>query len=191
MWILGVESGFHGVARRRGDRAFEPAAGGDVKLQLDEIEPGRQLRDGVFDLQPGIDLEEGETFAGRLVQELDGSGIGVPGERCQADGRRAQVGVLLRRQRDTVRLLDHLLVAALQAAITNTGGPHRAVVVGDQLHLDVSGAGDHGLDEHGVIAERVAPSDRALSKAAASWSASSTRRMPRPPPPAAALTMSG
>ncbi len=155
LWVLGVEARFHGIARRRGHRALEPPAGRDVKLQLDEIESGRQLRDGVFDLQPRVDLEEGEALARRLVQELDGAGVGVAGERRQADSGGAQVGVLLRRQRDAVRLLDHLLVATLQAAITNTGGPHRSVLVGDQLHLDVAGAGDHGLEEHGGVAERV------------------------------------
>ena len=76
---------------------IEPPTGGDVELQLDEVESGRQLRDGMFDLQAGVDLEEGEALVRRLVEELDGSGVGVAGERGQAHGGGTQVGVLLRR----------------------------------------------------------------------------------------------
>ena len=54
-----------------------------------------------------------------------------------------------------MRLLDHLLVAALHAAVADADRPHRAVVVGDQLHLDVAGVGDDALHEHGRVAERL------------------------------------
>ncbi len=154
--VLGVEARFDGIAGRRRHRSLEAPAGGDVQLQLDEIEPGRQLGHRMFHLQAGVDLEEGELPPVRLVQELDGAGVGVAGERSQAHGGRPQLGVLLVRQGDAVRLLDHLLVAPLQAAVANAGRPHGAVVVGDQLHLDVPCVGDHPLDEHGRVAERLA-----------------------------------
>ena len=51
------------VGRRR--LAFQPPAGGDVELQLDEVEPGDRLGDGVLDLQPRVDLHEREAAASR------------------------------------------------------------------------------------------------------------------------------
>src|SRR5215218_2291709 len=50
----------------------EPGAGRDVDLQLDDVEAGRRLGDGVLDLEAGVDLEEGEKLLARLVEELDG-----------------------------------------------------------------------------------------------------------------------
>ena len=58
--VLGVEPGLDGVAgeggahRLRGQRP----PGGDLQLEIDQIEPGDQLGDRVLDLQAGVDLEE-------------------------------------------------------------------------------------------------------------------------------------
>ena len=78
--VLGVEAGLDGVALGRRRLALQAAAGGDVQLQLDEVEPGRQLGDRVLDLQAGVDLEEREALLGRLVQELDRAGVLVAGD---------------------------------------------------------------------------------------------------------------
>ena len=121
--ILGVEPGLDGVALRRRRLALEPPAGGDVELQLDEVESGRQFRDGVLDLEAGVDLEEGERPVSGLVEELDRPGVVIAGRRGQADGSGAQVTILVGRQGDALRLLDHLLVAALHAAVANTRPP--------------------------------------------------------------------
>ena len=56
-------------------------------------------------------------------------------------------------ERDALGLLDHLLVAPLHAAVADTDRPHRAVGVGDELHLDVAGIGHDALHEHGRVAE--------------------------------------
>ena len=121
--VLGVQPGLDGEALRRRRLAVEAAAGGDVQLQLHEVEPGRQLGHRVLDLQPGVHLEEREALLGRLVQELDGPGVDVAGERGQAHGRGAQVAVLLRGEHDALRLLDHLLVAPLHAAVADAARP--------------------------------------------------------------------
>jgi hypothetical protein len=44
-------------------------------------------------------------------------------------------------------LLEHLLVAALEAAFALAEMQHAAVSVGEQLHLDVAGALDVALDQ--------------------------------------------
>ena len=154
--ILGVQPRFDGEALRRRRLAVQATAGGDVQLQLDEIEPRRQLGHRVLHLQPGVHLEEREVLLGRLIQELDRPGVDVAGEGDEARRRGAQVAVLLRRQGDALRLLEHLLVAALHAAVANPARPHRAVGVGDDLHLHVARALDDALHEHRRITERLA-----------------------------------
>ena len=90
-----------------------------------------------------------------LVQELDGAGVDVPGGRGQANGGGPQVAVLLGGEGDAVRLLDHLLVAPLHRAVAHPDRPDRAVRVGDDLHLDVTGLGHHSFHEHRRVAERL------------------------------------
>lgn len=51
-------------------------------------------------------------------------------------------------------LLDDLLVPALNRAFPFPDGPHRAVRVGHDLHLDVVPGGQVALAEHGRVAER-------------------------------------
>ena len=53
----------------------EGLAGGDAELQLDEVDAGDQLGDGVLDLEAGVHLEEVELAV--LVEELDGAGVDV------------------------------------------------------------------------------------------------------------------
>ena len=71
---------------------------------------------------------------------------GLAGRRPDA---RAGGGV----QQGRRRLLDHLLVAALQGALALAQVDHPAVGVGQDLHLDVARGGDVALDEQGVVAE--------------------------------------
>ena len=132
-----------------------------------------------------------KRLLGRLVQELDGAGVLVAGGGGEAHRGGPQVAILLRRERDAVRLLDDLLVAPLHAAVAHAGGPDGAVGVGDELDLDVAGAGDDALHEHRRVAEGLEPFGGRSSNASASPASSSTRRMPRPPPPAVALIISG
>ena len=86
--VLGVETSFDGVAERRWRVTLQAAAGGDVELQFHQVEPGRQLRDRMLHLQSRVHLEEGEQLLVGLVQELDGAGIHVPGQRGKSHGRR-------------------------------------------------------------------------------------------------------
>ena len=85
--ILGVQARLDRVADGLGRLAFEPAAGGDVQLQLDEIEAGDGLGDGVLDLQARVDLHEGEALLLGLVEELDRAGVAVAGLRARAGAR--------------------------------------------------------------------------------------------------------
>ena len=123
------------------------------ELELDQVEPGDRLGDGVLDLEAGVDLEERDRPV-VADEELDGAGVlvaDVPGERDRAIAqRRTDLGG------DPGRggLLDDLLVPALDRALTLAEVDHVPVGVADDLDLDVAPVGDVGLDEHGAVAER-------------------------------------
>ena len=108
----------------------------------------------MLDLQPGVDLEEREYLLIRLVEELDGTGAAVF-RRADKFGRDPSkvVGLLLGQYRGT-GFLDHLLVSALDGAVTHSRRPDIAVIVGDDLDLDMAGIGDKALEEHHRVAER-------------------------------------
>ena len=125
-----------------------------VQLELDEVGAGGQLGDRVLDLQPGVDLEEGEPVVPRVVEELDGGGPPVADGQGEPLGRGLQVVSLFRGQDGGRRLLDDLLVAPLHGAVADAEGPGGALPVGDDLDLDVPGAGDEPLKEQGAAAER-------------------------------------
>ena len=126
-------------------------------------------------------------------QELGGAGAGVADARREGDGRVAECGAQLRVDRGRRRLLDHLLVAALQRAVALAEVDHRPAAVGEHLHLDVAGASEQPLEED-PRRRRTRPRPRAGPPRAprtARVPRSRPARIPRPPPPAAALTSSG
>lgn len=133
----------------------EPTAVGDQQLQLDEVESGGGLGDGVLDLQSGVHLEE-EELARVVRHELDGArpgvtdGFGRQPRRVEQLGAHARCALDQRRR----RLLDDLLVPALDRALALADRPHGAVDVGHHLHLDVVAGGEVPLAEHRRVAER-------------------------------------
>ena len=86
---------------------------------------------------------------------------------------------------------DDFLVAALHRAIALVQVDDVAVVVAENLHFDVLGAGNVFFEEDGGIAEGAAGFVWASSSRRARSAALCTTRMPRPPPPKAALMMRG
>ena len=76
-------------------------------------------------------------------------------DRARGFGRgAAHRGAHLGRHAGRGRLLDHLLMAALQRAVALVEMDDVAVAVGEHLHLDVARRGDVFLDQHARIAER-------------------------------------
>ena len=130
-------------------------AGGDVELELDQVDAGHHLGHGVLDLKPRVDLHEREPALGGLVQELDGGGAAVAGELGQPGRRLGQIALLLGGQHRAGRLLDDLLMPALIAAVAHAQRPHGALAVGDQLDFDVASGSDQALHQHARVAERL------------------------------------
>ena len=94
--ILGVEPGLDGVAELGRALAGERTAAGDEDLQLDQVDAGGGFGDRVFDLQPGVDLEEREGLLLGLVQVFHGACTAVFGGADQVGRHASQVvGLLL------------------------------------------------------------------------------------------------
>ena len=192
--VLGVEPDLDRWPRGAGGSAVRRAPVGDPQLQLDQVEPGDALGDRVLDLQPGVHLQEVEASA---VARRPGTPP-CRRRRSRSPSPRPPRGVeqlaraaasLDQRRR---RLLDDLLVPALDRALALAERPDRAVGVGEHLHLDVPAGLDVGLAEHRRVAERRLRLGAAPPRSPPGSSASSrTTRIPRPPPPADALTSTG
>ena len=154
--VLGVDPELDGVPPRPGaqsDRGRHRVPGRDQQLGPDQVDVGALLGRRVLHLQAGVDLEEGKVTRGR-EQELDRSRVDVA--RLAADGRRGPLeggalGVVEERRR---RLLDDLLVPALQGAVPGAHDQDGALDIGQDLGFDVPAVLDVGLDETFTPAER-------------------------------------
>ena len=113
--ILGVEAHLDGVALRRRVTDRRRLTGGDRELLLDEVDARHELGDRVLDLDAAVQLEEPEVLA--VEHELGRACAPVADRAGEAHGRLAirarSAGVEGRRR----RLLEHLLVAALDRAL--------------------------------------------------------------------------
>ena len=152
--ILGIDPALDrpAVALQVGLRERELLAGGHADHLLDQVEPGDHLGDRMLDLQPRVHLEEVEA-AIAPHDELDGAGRLVADrarQRHRLLAHRAPGGLVEERRR---RLLDHLLVAALDRALAFPQVDEVAVRVAQHLDLDVPRLLDELLDEHPVVAE--------------------------------------
>ncbi len=146
----------------------------------------------MLDLEARVHLDEVEAAAS-ADDELDRAGADIAdgpggGDRGLAQSPCARSLVEAGRG----RLLDHLLVAALDRAVALEEVDRVAVAVGEDLHLDMPRPRQIFLDQHPVVAEgrqRLAPGARQAPRR--NPPASPTIRMPRPPPPADALISTG
>ena len=154
--VLCVQADLDRMAPRRRRIALEAAAGGDVQLERDEVGAGHDLGHGVLDLQPGVDLHEGELLRLGLVEELDGGGAAVADLAGELGRRLRQLARLLVAEDRAGRLLHDLLVAPLVGAVAHAERPHGALPVGQELDLDVARRLDQALHQHRVVAEGLA-----------------------------------
>ena len=142
---LGVDARLHRVSGE--DDVVLPdgefLAGGDAHLPFDEVDAGDHLGDRVFDLQAGVHLHKEELVRGVVGdQELHGAGAGVVDAARGVAGGLAETGPDVRAvgqgfQQRRGCLLDDLLVPALQRALALPQVDDVAVVVREDLDLDV------------------------------------------------------
>ncbi len=158
-----IDAKLHRIATRSRDISLrqtertERGAVGDRKLRLHQIDAEHLLGHGVLDLKPRIGFDEGK---GRPValdvaidQEFEGAEIVIVGGGGEflggLDNACAQTIV----QRRARRHLDQLLVPPLDGAFALPQMADRAMVVTDDLHLDMPGVADQALDIDAVAAE--------------------------------------
>ena len=140
------------MAAQRGIVVAEFLAVGDAEHLQHEVDAADLLGHRVLDLQPGVHLEEGDG-AVLADEELAGTRADIAGLDQDGLAGLVELGALGVGEERRGRLLDELLVAALQRAVT--GGDHDdvAVAVGEALGLDVSGTVEVALDEALAAAE--------------------------------------
>ena len=145
-------------------------------LLAHEIEPGDQLGDRVLDLDARVHLHE-EVLAVLREQALDRPGGAVAARARRVDADRADPRAQLVVDRRRRRLLDELLVAALDRAVALAEMDDVAVRVGEHLHLDVPRVDDQLLDVDVRVREvRLPLAPRGLERALR------LRRARAPPP---------
>ena len=166
----------------------ERFAARDAELFAHEVDAGHELRHRMLDLDPRVELEEEEVAA--VEDELRGAGALVADRARERDGGVAHPLAQLGVERGGGRLLEHLLVAALDRAVALAERDDVAVRVGEDLDLDVARALEVALAEDRVVAERrarLAPRSvervRELGLASARRACRARRR---PPPPSRA-----
>ena len=133
-------------------RDRERLAGRDEHLLAHDVDAGDGLRDRVLDLDAGVHLEE-EVLAFLSEKPFDRSGRAVRHRTCGLDRERADVRTELRADGGRGRLLDELLVAALDGAVALAEMDDVPVTVREDLHLHVARVVEVPLDVHGRVRE--------------------------------------
>ena len=144
--ILGVDAELDGVAAQAevAVRHRERLPRGHSDLLLHQVDPRHFLRDRVLHLDARVHLHEIEAAV--LEEELDRAGVHVIHRFAELDRGGAHLGADLLRERGRGRLLDQLLMAALNRAIALAEGHDAAVDVSEHLDLDVAGVLEVLLD---------------------------------------------
>src|SRR5579862_106424 len=106
----------------------------------------------MLDLDARVELEEPEVTA--VEHELGRAGALVADRPRERDGGVAHPLAQLGVESGGGRLLEHLLMAALDRAVALAERDDAAVPVGEELDLDMARAFEVALAEDGVVAER-------------------------------------
>ncbi len=154
--ILGVHAALDRVtaAGDVGLRVPELLACGDSDLLAHQVDPGDELGDRVLHLQTGVHLQEVEVAVGR-EEELDRADAAV------VDGFGGLHRHLAHARDERVigggggRLLDDLLVTALDRAVALEEVHGGSLAVSEDLDLDVARRDDRLLHVDRVVPERV------------------------------------
>ena len=152
--IFRIDAAFHRPAMQLHVRLLDRQrlAGGDADHLLDEIDAGDQLRHGMLDLQPRVHLQKEEALV-LAHDEFHRAGAVVIDRFCQRHGLLAHLaaGRLVEQRRR--RLLDDLLVAALDRAFALAQINHVAMLVAEHLDFDVARIDDEFFYKHAVVAK--------------------------------------
>src|SRR5271165_3979275 len=126
----------------------------DTQLPFDEIEPGDRLGYGVFNLQPGVHLNEIKR-PGRAPgdDELDRTSTDIADRARRRDRWLSHCPPPFLIETGGRRFFDHLLMTALNRAITIKNVDDISVPVGKDLDFDMARLFDVFLDHDPVVAK--------------------------------------
>ncbi len=133
---------------------FRDFAGGNAQLRFHQVDAGHRLGDRMLHLDAGVHLDEVE-LAVLIHEELDRTRVLI------ADGGEAPLEGLgdvfanSGRHLERGRLFNQLLMTALDGALALSQGDDVAVLVGQDLELDVPGPLNEFLHVQVAIAEGV------------------------------------
>ncbi len=120
----------------------------DQYLRPHQVKAGDDFGDGVFDLDARVHLDEEPFMLVEVVEEFNRAGIVVTDLSGHARGGIAQFPDHFFRQAKTRCDFDDLLMAALHRAIAFVQVNHVAVLITENLHLDVLGIRNIFFKEH-------------------------------------------
>ena len=162
----------------------------DLKLKPHEVDPGDAFGHRMLDLDARVHLQKIEASV-VVEKKFDSSGADIADRARRLHRGRAHPRPQLGRDGGRRRFLDQLLMAALDRAVALAEMDDRAMLVAEDLDLDVARAEKRALEKQPPVAEG-APGFRACrAQRGVERSGDRTIRMPRPPPPALAFTITG
>ena len=131
---------------------IERQVGGHCDLCLDQIDPGDHFRNGMLDLNPGIDFNEEEVVI-FINDELHRSGIAVVRPADHPYGSIADFFSAWGWQIGTGSLLDQLLMPSLDTTIPFIKVNDLAMVVGNHLHFNMTGIANVAFQINPTVSE--------------------------------------
>jgi hypothetical protein len=153
--ILRVDAALDGVPARLHRRLVEPQplARRDPQLRVHEIDSGHPLGDRMFDLKACVHLQEVEA-AVVGDEELHGAGVGVADTARRGDRGGGEAVAQRRAHHRRWGFLDDLLVPSLDRALALAEMHGGAVLISEDLDLDVMRPIEVALEEDAAVSER-------------------------------------
>ena len=125
----------------------------ETNLRLHDIDPRDLFGDGMFDLDPRVDLDEVKSAGFRVHEEFERARAFVSGVPSELQGERRELippsGVEIGRRCP----LDDFLIPALDGAVPFKEVNHVAVLVAQDLHLDVPSLLDQFFEKDLALTE--------------------------------------
>ena len=124
----------------------------DLKLEPHEVDPGDAFGHRMLDLDARVHLQKIEASV-ISEKKFDGSGADIADRARRLHGGRAHPRPQLERDGGRRRFLDQLLMSALDRAVAFAEMDDRAVLVSEDLDLDMAGAEKGALEKEPTVAE--------------------------------------
>src|SRR4051812_2493334 len=114
-------------------------AGRRFDLLFDQVKAGHHFRDVMLDLNPSVHLHEVELLVSVIDEELDGADVLVAHGLAKLERGRAHLLAKLGGANRARTFFQKLLVAALDGAVALAEEDAVAMLVAENLDLDVPG----------------------------------------------------